>query len=119
MLWTELERRPERIADREPEDRSGRAVSEILAHGREDTYDAPVRIAIGLLCIIFGLAALAAGSFSGGFGDKDLWWLMVGGAAFLFGIGMLIRGAMRMVIWALAAVVFVVAGGLALIRNVF
>ena len=31
-----------------------------------------MRIALGLLFIIFGLAALGAGSFSGGFGDKDL-----------------------------------------------
>jgi hypothetical protein len=91
----------------------------MLAHGREDTYDAPVRIAIGLLCIIFGLAALSAGSFSGGFGDRDLWWLMLGGAAVFFGIGMLLLGAMRMAIWALAAVIFVVGGGLALVRNVF
>jgi len=78
-----------------------------------------VRIAIGLLCIIFGLAALAAGSFSGGFGDRDLWWLMLGSAAVFFGIGMMLRGAMRMAIWALAAVIFVVGGGLALVRNVF
>ena len=78
-----------------------------------------MRIALGLLCIIFGLAALAAGSFSGGFGDKDLWWLMLGGAALFFGIGMLIRGAIRTAIWALAAVIFVVGGGLALFRNLF
>jgi hypothetical protein len=78
-----------------------------------------MRIALGLLCIIFGLAALAAGSFSGGFGDLDLWWLMLGGAVLFFGIGMLIRGAMRTAIWALAAVIFVVGGGLALVRNVF
>jgi hypothetical protein len=78
-----------------------------------------MRIALGLLCIIFGLSALAAGSFSGGFGDRDLWWLMLGGAVLFFGIGMLIRGAMRTAIWALAAVIFVVGGGLALVRNVF
>ena len=78
-----------------------------------------MRIALGLLFIILGLAALAAGSFSGGFGDKDLWWLMIGGAAVFFGIGMLLRGAIRMAIWALAAVIFVVGGGLAVIRNVF
>jgi hypothetical protein len=78
-----------------------------------------VRIALGLLFVILGLAALAAGSFSGGFGDKDLWWLMIGGAAVFFGIGMLLRGAIRMAIWALAAVIFVVGGGLAVIRNVF
>jgi len=78
-----------------------------------------VRIALGLLFIILGLAALAAGLFSGGFGDKDLWWLMIGGAAVFFGIGMLLRGAIRMAIWALAAVIFVVGGGLAVIRNVF
>jgi hypothetical protein len=78
-----------------------------------------VRIALGLVLIILGLAALAAGSFSGGFGDKDLWWLMIGGAAVFFGIGMLLRGAIRMAIWALAAVIFVVGGGLAVIRNVF
>jgi hypothetical protein len=78
-----------------------------------------VRIALGLVLIILGLAALAAGSFSGGFGDKDLWWLMIGGAAVFFGIGMLLRGATRMAIWALAAVIFVVGGGLAVIRNVF
>jgi hypothetical protein len=78
-----------------------------------------MRIALGLLCIIFGLAALAAASFSGGFGDRDLWWLMLGGAVLFFGIGMLIRGAMRTAIWALAAVIFVVGGGLALVRNVF
>jgi hypothetical protein len=78
-----------------------------------------VRIALGLLCIIFGLAALAAGSFSGGFGDRDLWWLMLGGALLFFGVGMMLRGAMRMAIWALAALVFVVGGGLALFRNVF
>jgi len=78
-----------------------------------------MRIALGLLCIIFGLAALAAGSFSGGFGDRDLWWLMIGGAVVFFGIGMMLRGAMRMAIWALAAVIFVVGGGFALIRNVF
>jgi hypothetical protein len=67
-----------------------------------------MRIALGLLFIILGLAALSAGSFSGGFGDRDLWWLMIGGAALFFGIGMMIRGAMRMAIWALAAVIFVV-----------
>jgi len=78
-----------------------------------------VRIALGLLFIIFGLAALAAGSFSGGFGDRDLWWLMLGGAVFFFGIGMMIRGAMRTAIWALAAVIFVVGGAFALFRNVF
>ena len=78
-----------------------------------------MRIALGLLFIILGLAALAAGSFSGVFGDKDLWWLMIGGAAVFFGIGMLLRGAIRMAIWALAAVIFVVGGGLAVIRNVF
>ena len=78
-----------------------------------------MRIAIGLLCIMFGLSALAAGSFSGGFGDRDLWWLMAGGATLFFGVGLMIRGAMRMAIWALAAVIFVVGGGLALFRNVF
>jgi hypothetical protein len=78
-----------------------------------------VRIALGLLFIIFGLAALAAGSFSGGFGDRDLWWLMIGAAVVFFGIGMMIRGAMRTAIWALAAVIFVVGGAFALFRNVF
>ena len=78
-----------------------------------------MRIALGLLFIIFGLAALAAGSFSGGFGDRDLWWLMIGGATVFFGIGMMIRGAMRTAIWALAAVIFVVGGAFALFRNVF
>jgi hypothetical protein len=78
-----------------------------------------VRIAIGLLFIILGLAALSAGSFSGGFGDRDLWWLMIGGAAVFFGIGLMIRGAIRMAIWALAAVIFVVGGFFALFRNAF
>jgi hypothetical protein len=78
-----------------------------------------VRIALGLVFVILGLAALGAGSFSGGFGDRDLWWLMLGGAAVFFGIGMMIRGAMRMALWALAAVIFVVGGGLAFFRNVF
>ena len=107
------------VADRQTHDRPFGASTDVLAHGGEDTYDATVRIALGLLFIIFGLAALGAGSFSGGFGDKDLWWLMVGGAALFFGIGMLLRGAMRMAIWALAAVIFVVGGGLALFRNIF
>jgi hypothetical protein len=78
-----------------------------------------VRVALGLLLIIFGLSAVGAGSFSGGFGDPDLWSVVMGGAAVFFGIGMLIRGAMRTAIWALAAVIFVVGGGLALVRNVF
>ncbi len=78
-----------------------------------------MRIALGLLFIILGLAAISAGSFSGDFGDRDLWWLMIGGAAVFFGIGMMIRGAIRMAIWALAAVIFVVGGFFALFRNVF
>ena len=109
----------EHVADRQTHDRPFGASTDVLAHGGEDTYDASVRIALGLLFIIFGLAALGAGSFSGGFGDKDLWWLMVGGAALFFGVGMLLRGAIRMAIWALAAVIFVVGGGLALFRNIF
>jgi hypothetical protein len=75
----------EGVADREAQDRPFGASTDVLAHGGEDTYDGFVRIALGLLFIIFGLAALGAGSFSGGFGDKDLWWLMVGGAALFFG----------------------------------
>jgi hypothetical protein len=78
-----------------------------------------VRIALGLLFIILGLAALSAGSFSGSFGDRDLWWLMIGGAAVFFGIGLMISGAIRMAIWALAAVIFVVGGFFAVFRNVF
>ena len=78
-----------------------------------------MRIALGLLFVILGLAALGAGSFSGGFGDNDLWWLMVGGAVLFFGVGMVLRGTIWMAIWALAAVIFVVAGGLALFRNIF
>jgi len=73
----------ERVADRETEDRSRGASTDVLAHGGEDRR------------------------------------LMVGGAALFFGVGMLLRGAMRMAIWALAAVIFVVGGGLALFRNVF
>ena len=85
----------EDVADREAHDRPRGASTDVLAHGGEDTYDASVRIALGLLFIIFGLAAL------------------------FFGVGMLLRGAIRMAIWALAAVVFVVGGGLALFRNIF
>ena len=44
---------------------------------------------------------------------------MVGGAVLFFGVGMVLRGTIRMAIWALAAVIFVVAGGLALFRNIF
>jgi hypothetical protein len=113
------ERSTEDVADHQAHDRPRGAPTDVLAHGGEDTYDASVRIALGLLFVILGLAALSAGSFSGGFGDKDLWWLMVGGAALFFGVGMLLRGAIRMAIWALAAVIFVVGGGLALFRNVF
>ena len=109
----------EHLADRQTHDRPFGASTYVLAHGGEDTYDASVRIALGPLFIIFGLAALGAGSFSGGFGDKDLWWLMVGGAALFFGIGLLLRGPIRMAIWALAAVIFVIGGGLALFRNIF
>jgi len=39
-------------------------------------------------------------------------------AVLFFGVGMLLRGAIRMAIWALAAVIFVVGGGLALFRNI-
>jgi hypothetical protein len=106
----------EDVADHQAHDRPRGASADVLAHGGEDTYDGRVRIALGLLFIIFGLAA---GSFSGGFGDKDLWWLMVGGAALFFGVGMLLCGAIRMAVWALAAVIFVVGGGLALFRNIF
>jgi hypothetical protein len=83
----------EHVADHQTHDRPRGASTGVLAHGGEDTYDASVRIALGLLFVILGLAALGAGSFSGGFGDKDLWWLMVGGAALFFGVGMLLRGA--------------------------
>jgi hypothetical protein len=109
----------EHVADYQTHDRPRGASTGVLAHGGEDTYGASVRIALGLLFVILGLAALGAGSFSGGFGEKDLWWLMVGGAALFFGVGMLLRGAIRMAIWALAAVIFVVGGGLALFRNIF
>jgi hypothetical protein len=60
----------ERVAEREAHDRPRGAPTDVLAHGGEDTYDAPVRIALGLLFIILGLAALGAGSFSGGFGTR-------------------------------------------------
>ena len=109
----------EDVADHQTHGRPRGASTDVLAHGGEDTYHAFVRIVLGLLFIIFGLAALGAGSFSGGFGDKDLWWLMVGGAALFFGVGLLLRGAIRIAIWALAAVIFVVVGGLALFRSLF
>jgi hypothetical protein len=80
------------------------------------SQDVLVRIALGLLLIILGVAALGAGAF-GDFGDGRLVSMVLGGAAVLFGIGMLIKGAMRTAIWALAAVVFVVGGGIALVRS--
>jgi hypothetical protein len=40
-------------------------------------------------------------------------------AVLFFRVGMLLRGAIRMAIWALAAVILVVGGGLALFRNIF
>ena len=109
----------EDVADREAHDRSPGASTDVLAHGREDTYDDRVRIALGLVLIIIGLSAVGAGLFSGGFGDRDLWSVVMGGAAVFFGIGMMIRGAMRTAIWALAALIFVFGGGLALFRSLF
>jgi hypothetical protein len=112
------ERSTEHVADHQTHDRPRGAPTDVLAHGGEDTYDASVRIALGLLFVILGLAALGAGSFSGGFGDKDLWWLMVGGAALFFGVGSCSAGRSGRS-GRSPRVIFVVGGGLALFRNIF
>ncbi len=76
-----------------------------------------MRIVIGLILIVAGLVAIGGGLFTGGFGDRDLWSVVMGGAAVFFGIGMLLRGAMRTAIWALAALIFVFGGGIAFFRS--
>lgn len=75
-----------------------------------------MRIALGLLLMILGIAAVTSGAI-GDYGDGRLVSVMLGGAAFFFGLGMMIRGAMRTAIWVLAAGIFVFGGGFALIRS--
>ena len=76
-----------------------------------------MRLILGALLILGGLSAIGEGAF-GDFGDGGLVSMMLGGAAVLFGIGLVIRGAMRTAIWALAAGIFVFGGGFALIRAI-
>jgi hypothetical protein len=80
--------------------------------------DARVRVAIGIILILIGLSAVVAGAFDQ-VGDGRVVSIVLGGAVLFFGIGMVIKGAMRTALWILAAGVFVVGGGLALFRAVF
>ena len=48
--------------------------------------------------IAAGGAALAAGLIDGGFADRDVLLLFVGGAVLLFGIRMMVKGAFAMVL---------------------
>jgi hypothetical protein len=74
-----------------------------------------MRIAIGIVLIIVGLSAVVAGAFDE-VGDGRVVSMVLGGAVLFFGVGMVIKGAMRTALWILAAGVFVVGGGLALLR---
>ena len=69
---------------------------------------------IGLFLILAGAAATLAGAFAE-IGDRDLWLIVLGGSAVFFGIGMILRGAMRAALLALGALLFVFGGGMALI----
>jgi hypothetical protein len=80
--------------------------------------DARVRVAIGIILIFIGLSAVVAGAFDQ-VGDGRVVSIVLGGAVLFFGIGMVIKGAMRTALWILAAGVFVVGGGLALFRALF
>ena len=92
--------------------------SRLLAVQAEANDDARVRIALGSILIIIGLSALVAGVFDQ-VGDGRIVSIVLGGAVLFFGIGMVIKGAMRTALWVLAAGVFVVGGGLALFRALF
>ena len=80
--------------------------------------DAGVRVAIGIVLFIIGLCAVVAGAFDQ-VGDGRVVSLVLGGAVMFFGIGMVIKGAMRTALWILAAGVFAVGGGLALFGALF
>lgn len=69
---------------------------------------------IGLVLILAGAVAVASAGIGGDFGERHLWLVVVGGGAIFFGIGMLIRGAMRMAIFALAGLLVVFGVGMGL-----
>jgi hypothetical protein len=50
----------------------------------------------------------------GDFGDRHLWAVVVGGGAIFFGIGMLMKGAMRMAIFALGGLLLMFGVGMGL-----
>ena len=68
---------------------------------------------IGLMLILAGAVAVVTGAVAE-IGDRDLWLIVLGGSAVFFGIGMMLRGAMRAALLALGALLFVFGGGMAL-----
>lgn len=83
-----------------------------FTHGAVE--DGWMRMWIGLLLILAGAAAIVAGAFTE-IGDRDLWLIVLGGSAVFFGIGMLLRGAMRAALLAIGALLLIFGGGMALI----
>ena len=72
----------------------------------------PMRILIGLLLILGGAALFVSAGIGGDFGDRHLWAVVLGGGAVFFGIGMLLRGAMRLTIFVLGGLCVVFALGM-------
>lgn len=73
-----------------------------------------MRMLLGLGLIVAGVVALLSAGVGGDWGDRHLWLVVVGGSAVFFGIGMLIRGAMRMAIFALGGLLLVFGLGMGL-----
>jgi len=73
-----------------------------------------MRVLLGLLLIVGGTVAVVSAGIGGDFGDRHLWLVVIGGAAVFFGIGMLIKGAMRMAIFALGGLLLIFGLGMGL-----
>ena len=76
--------------------------------------DGPMRMLIGLLLIIGGVVAVTSGAITGDFGDRHLWLVVLGGSAVFFGIGMLLRGAIRLAVFMIAGLLLFYGAGLGL-----
>jgi hypothetical protein len=75
-----------------------------------------VRFMLGVILIIAGGAALAAGLIDGGFADRDVLLLFLGGAVLLFGLRMLVKGAWTMILL-IGAILLLVATPFGLLFN--